>query len=208
MITKSEYLQDRQNISDFLRQHTQFIVDPIVAVMAELGIRPNMLTYFGLLVHIPVAFFLAQGQWTIAALLALFGFVDAFDGSLARKLGIAEQNKFGAFLDSTTDRIAEILLYGGFITYFSYQADALYATITAIALGGSLMVSYTRARAEALGLHCEVGIFSRIVRYGIFFFLTLVGLPEIALIILAVGTWITTGQRIHHVWHQASDAAE
>ena len=205
MATKSEYLQDRQTISDFLRQRTQFIVDPIVAVLAEMGIRPNTLTLFGLLIHIPVAYFLSQGQWTTAALIALLGFVDAFDGTLARKLGLAQQNKFGAFLDSTTDRIAEILLFGGFIAYYALQSDVLYAAIAAIALGGSLMVSYTRARAEGLGLSCSIGIFSRIVRYGVFFFLTITGLPEIALIILAVGTWITTGQRIHHVWHQASE---
>ncbi len=202
MATKSERIQERRDISNYLRDKAQFIIVPSVAVMAKVGIRPNHLTFFGLLIHLPVCYLLAQGRWTLASLIALLGFVDAFDGSLARKLGIDKQNKFGAFLDSTVDRISEVLLFSGFIFYYAASANTLYAVIAGIALGGSLLVSYTRARAESLGLHGEVGIFSRIVRYGLFFFPTVVGFPEIALIILAVGTWITTGQRIHHVWHQ------
>lgn len=205
MSTKSEQAQDQRDISGVLRERAQFIIEPSVGVMAKIGIRPNYLTLFGLLIHIPVCYFLAQGRWTLAALIALLGFVDAFDGSLARKLGLAEQNKYGAFLDSTVDRISEILLYSGFIIFYATQGNALYALFAGVALGGSLMVSYTRSRAEALGLHGEAGIFSRIVRYGAFFFPTVLGFPEIALIVLAVGTWITTGQRMHHVWHQTWD---
>ena len=201
MATRTKRARERQTVSDFLRANAQFIIQPGAALLARLGVKPNMLTLFGLLIHIPVSILLAQGQWTPAALIALLGFADAFDGALARRLGIAGSSRFGAFLDSTVDRISEILLFSGFIFYYSSQADTLYAVIASIALGGSLMVSYTRARAEGLGIGCEVGIFSRIVRYGIFFFLTVVGLPEISLIILAAGTWITTGQRIHHVHH-------
>ena len=202
MSTKSSHLQKPPNITDFLRENTRFIVLPTVRFLARIGVKPNMLTMFGLLIHLPVMLLLARGSWTVAALIALLGFADAFDGALARELGIAQQSRRGAFLDSTVDRIAEIMLFSGFIYYYASTINPLYAVIATLALGGSLMVSYTRARAEGLGLHCEVGIFSRIVRYGVFFFLTVFGFPEIALIILAVGTWITTGQRIHHVWHQ------
>ena len=204
MATTTERVEDPKNISDLLRKNTQFIIQPGAALMARVGIKPNTLTLFGLLIHLPVALLLAQGRWTPAAFIALLGFVDAFDGALARRLGLAGENKFGAFFDSTIDRISEILLFGGFVYYYASQSDPFFATISLIALGGSLMVSYTRARAEGLGIYCEVGIFSRIVRYGIFFFITVIGYPEISLIILAAGTWITTGQRMHHVHHAAA----
>ena len=204
MATTTERVEDPKNVSDFLRKNTQFIIQPGAALMARAGIKPNTLTLFGLLIHIPVALLLAQGRWTLAALIALLGFVDAFDGALARRLGLASKNKFGAFLDSTVDRISEILLFGGFVYYFASQEDAFFAFVALLALGGSLMVSYTRARAEGLGIPCEVGIFSRIVRYGIFFFITVFGYPEISLLILATGTWITTGQRMHHVHHASA----
>lgn len=200
---QSELLTERKTLSDHLRVRTLFIVDPLVALLARLGVTPNMLTVFGLLVHLPVAYLLAIGRWQAAALVALLGLADALDGALARRLASAPTPGFGAFLDSTSDRVAEIVLFGGFVYYFAARADALFALLALAALGGSLMVSYTRARAEALGYPCKGGLFSRIERYFTFFVFCLLGLPQVAVAVLAAGTWITAAQRIAAVWQQA-----
>ena len=120
------------------------------------------------------------------------------------------QGNFGAFLDSTSDRIAEIILYSGYISWFSQQEDWLVAVAAYAAATGSLMVSYTRARAEALDYNCKVGIFSRVERYVVIVASLVLSalIPQLAaagVYILAVGTWITVGQRVVHVWKQAKE---
>jgi CDP-diacylglycerol--glycerol-3-phosphate 3-phosphatidyltransferase len=89
--------------------------------------------------------------------------LDAIDGGVARRLG--RQSAFGAFFDSTLDRFAEGALLAGLGYYFAVRGDALSVVVAFIALIGSFMVSYTRARAEGLGLECKVGLFSRFGRF-------------------------------------------
>jgi CDP-diacylglycerol--glycerol-3-phosphate 3-phosphatidyltransferase len=133
----------------------------------------------------------------------LIGPLDAFDGALARKLG-RKQGGFGAFLDSTLDRLAEIILFGGFILYYVGQGELLYLSLSYVAITGSVMVSYARARAEGLGFDCKVGIASRVERYGVLVLFLLLDMPHVALIILAIATYITVAQRMYHVWRQSS----
>lgn len=200
-MTQSNSLPERKTLTDHLRANTRFIVDPVVDLLARIGVTPNTLTLFGLLIHLPVAWLLAIGAWRWAALVVLLGLSDAFDGALARKLN-TPAGGFGAFLDSTSDRIAEIILFGGFVYYFATHAQPLYALAALAALGGSLMVSYTRARAEALGYSAKVGFLSRIERYFVFLVCCLLNLPHVAVSILAFGTWFTVGQRFYAVWRQ------
>ena len=189
-------------LTDFLRAKTAFIIDPIVAFMARYRFSPDTLTVVGMLFHFFFAWLIANGQMQWAAV-AMFFLVplDALDGALARKLG-REQGGFGAFLDSTLDRLAEIILFGGFIFYYVRQGNEMMLAVAYIAITGSIMVSYTRARAEALGLNAKIGLLSRVERYTVMMLFLVLKLPHVALIILAVLTYFTAFQRMFHVWKQ------
>ncbi|MCA9997854.1 MAG: CDP-alcohol phosphatidyltransferase family protein [Anaerolineales bacterium] len=190
-------------LTDILRAKTHFIIDPIVTFLARYRLSPDILTIAGVLAHFFFAWLVTKGQMQWAAVAIFFiAPLDAFDGALARKLG-RKQHGFGAFLDSTLDRLAEIVLFGGFIIYYVWQGNTMMLGVSYLAITGSIMVSYARARAEALGFSCKVGLLSRVERYAVMTFFLVVNLPHIALIILAVFTYITLGQRMYHVWQQA-----
>jgi CDP-diacylglycerol--glycerol-3-phosphate 3-phosphatidyltransferase len=205
-VNSSATPQEKKTLTDRLRTRTVSIIDPVVTFLARIGVSPDWLTILGMLLHILFAWLIAIGQLFWAGF-AVFIFVplDALDGSLARKIG--RSGNFGAFLDSTSDRTAEIILYFGFMVYFWQQDNIWLIVATYIAVSGSIMVSYTRSRAEALGLECKVGFFTRVERYVIIVIaLILSGIwpvaAEIGIVILAVGTWFTVIQRAHHVWKQ------
>lgn len=195
---------ERRTLTDILRVRAAFIIDPIVTILARNGISPNTLTITGMLAHFLLAWLVARGEMQWAAVAIFFiAPLDALDGALARKRGV-QTGQFGAFLDSTLDRLAEIVLFGGFLFYYVQQANTLMVATAYIAITGSLMVSYARARAEALNYTCKVGILSRVERYTILTLFLLLNLPEIGLITIAVFTYITVAQRIFHVWQQAA----
>lgn len=199
-------VKERKTLTDFMRANTRFIIDPIVDYLARYRFSPDALTVVGMLSHFLFAWLIAADHMTWAAVTMFFITpLDAFDGALARKLG-RKQGGFGAFLDSTLDRLAEIILFGGFILFYMRQENALMLGVAYLAITGSIMVSYARARAEALGYSCKVGIASRVERYFVLISLLFFNLPDIALIILAVATYITLGQRMYHVWRQAYPA--
>ena len=196
-----------KTLTDHLRARTASIIDPIVTFLARIGVSPDLLTIMGMLLHFLFAWLIATGEFGWAGI-AIFVFVplDALDGSLARKIG-RQQGNFGAFLDSTSDRIAEIILYSGYLSYF-YQNDEVWMSIaTYAAVTGSIMVSYTRSRAEALGLSCKVGLLTRVERYVVIVASLLLsvfwsGFVNLGIAVLAIGTWFTVGQRVYHVWRQ------
>ncbi len=201
-------IKERKTLTDYMRANTKFIIDPIVTHLARYRFSPDALTVTGMLAHFLFAWLIAQGHMTWAGVTMFFiAPLDAFDGALARKLG-RKQGGFGAFLDSTLDRLAEIILFGGFILFYMNQENALMLGVAYLAITGSIMVSYARARAEALGYDCKVGIASRVERYFVLISLLFLNLPQIALIILAVATYITLGQRMYHVWQQAYQSPE
>lgn len=196
-------------LTDRLRKLAAGLLDPVVSFLARIGVSPNLLTVLGMLLHFLFAWLIATGEFLWAGILVFF-FVpmDALDGALARKIG--RKGNFGAFLDSTSDRIAEIILYSGYISWFTQQEDFLAVTAAYAAVAGSLMVSYTRARAEALNYNCKIGIFSRVERYVVIVASLVLStiwppLTAIGLYILAIGTWFTVAQRVYHVWKQARD---
>jgi CDP-diacylglycerol--glycerol-3-phosphate 3-phosphatidyltransferase len=126
---------------------------------------------------------------------------DAFDGSMARLSGSV--SKFGAFLDSTLDRYAELFILGGLLYYFMDRQLMLAALLTFAAAGGSLMVSYTRARAQSLGYEAKIGILSRVERFLVLIPCLLFHVPLAAIVILAVFTNITAVQRMLHVYRSS-----
>jgi len=197
---------EKKTLTDQLRVRTASIIDPIVTFLARIGVSPDLLTILGMLLHFFFAWLIATGEFFWAGI-AVFIFVplDALDGSLARKIG--RKGNFGAFLDSTSDRIAEIILYSGYLSYFYQNEDVWMSVATYAAVTGSIMVSYTRSRAEALGLSCKVGLLTRVERYVVIVASLLlsvfwIGFVNIGIAVLAIGTWFTVGQRVYHVWQQ------
>lgn len=193
----------KATFTDMLRLYAAVIINPIVTWLARYRFSPDTLTVLGMASHILFAWLIASGnmRWAGLAILVISP-LDALDGALARQLG-RKQSGFGAFLDSTLDRLAEIFLFAGFLYYFIHQNDQWMVATAYAALTGSLMVSYVRARAEALGYQCKVGILSRVERYIVMIVTLLLNRPEWGLIILAIFTYLTLGQRMIHVWRQA-----
>jgi CDP-diacylglycerol---glycerol-3-phosphate 3-phosphatidyltransferase len=182
-----------------------------VGVFRDSAITPNMLTLFGLLITGVGALLVAMGDLLIGGVvLAFAGLFDIFDGALARASG--KVYRYGAFLDSTVDRYSEGVVYLGILIYFLDQHDGLRPIIVLIALAGSYLVSYVRARAQSLGFTCDVGILARPERVVIIvagLLLEALGLRiggwtplTVALVILAVGTNFTAVQRVWVVWQQ------
>jgi CDP-diacylglycerol--glycerol-3-phosphate 3-phosphatidyltransferase len=180
------------------------ILDPVAGLILRLGFGPDALTLTGLILSLFAATSAAQGHMLSAALLLFFGgLCDILDGSMARRSGRATLR--GAFLDSTLDRLAEIAVFAGLVVY--YRAHLSLQLITLLALTGSLMTSYARARAEGLGVDCKVGLLERPERLALLILGLLlaplriegVGALEVVLTVLAVLTYLTTLQRILHV---------
>jgi len=143
-----------------------------------------------------VAYVLALGHQRVAGLLLIpVALFDALDGALARLTDKA--TPFGAFFDSTLDRIAEIALYLGLL--YLYRGLTLESVLVYLTITGSLMVSYTRARAEGLGVQCKVGLFTRLERLVVLVVGLLLEQTLLALIVLAIFSNLTVLQRVWHV---------
>lgn len=187
------------------------IADMIVGPLARTSITPNMLTVVGLMLSALTALILAQGWFLVGGLLLLVsGVFDMFDGALARVQN--SRSTFGAFFDSTLDRLAEAGVGLGVAWYYLAQIAVVppaqrtgfevNAMLVFVMIVGSLMISYTRARAEGLGLECKIGLVARPERVVILALGLLFGhtTTVLALVLLAVSTLGTTLQRIYHVW--------
>lgn len=193
---------EKPTLTDRLRVHTAGIIDPVVTFLAKYHVSPDLLTVTGMLAHFGLAYLVAIGEFRWAGLaMILLAPLDALDGSLARKMG-RKQGGFGAFLDSTLDRLAEIVLFGGFIYYYLQDGDSVMLGLSYLAITGSLMVSYSRGKAESLGMSAKVGIASRVERYVAMIVFLIAGHPSVLVVLLAVTTYVTVGQRIYHVWYQ------
>ena len=175
-------------------------VQPLAVALARAGIQANWLTYAGFLLNVGVAVLVAQGWLSLGGLLFLLvNGLDFLDGAVARAAGTA--GRYGAFLDSVLDRYSEAVVFVGLLLWFSREDDLPALAATALALVGSFMVSYCRARAEGLGLDCEVGLLQRPER------IVILGLGMIAheyallwvLVGLAILTNLTAAQRMWHV---------
>jgi CDP-diacylglycerol--glycerol-3-phosphate 3-phosphatidyltransferase len=131
-------------------------------------------------------------------LLLMTSSVDALDGALARVLGA--KSRFGAFLDSTLDRLSEGALLLGLLVWLLRQDLTLEVILLFFALLGSVMVSYTRARAEGVGYACKVGFLTRMERVLLLGIGLMLGWVRGLLLVLAIFTWVTVLQRIAHVY--------
>ena len=145
-----------QNLQDrFIK-----LLSPLVTLFTKWGLNPNSFTIAGVIItSIGAAAFLTGFIRLAGIFILLGGLCDTIDGLLARTTGKA--SRFGALLDSTVDRYAELIMFFGIAGYFFYLDDFTTAAGTFLALSGSFMVSYSRARAESLGYDAKVGLMQR-----------------------------------------------
>lgn len=188
-------------ISNLVKDVVRTRMDQVGRALARTGLTPDLASILGVVLNGGVAIVLASGRFGLGGLLLLAAApFDMVDGALARATG--KGSRYGAFLDSMLDRYSEVALFFGLLwhiqhdpTNASARALLIYACAT-----GSLLVSYARARAEALGFDNEVGILARperVVGLGAFL---LFGWTDVILWLLAILTYVTALQRLLHVW--------
>lgn len=176
----------------------------IVSALAQAGVTPNTVSWAGFLVAVASGVLAGYGLLVAAGAVSLLGGVmDMFDGALARMTGTS--SKFGALLDSTLDRYNEAVLLGGICVWASTQGDTTLVLLSVLALFGSLMVSYVKARAEGLGMECKEGMFTRPERVVVMGVGLLFGLHVAAVALIAVLANITALQRLAYVYQHAQD---
>jgi CDP-diacylglycerol---glycerol-3-phosphate 3-phosphatidyltransferase len=183
--------------------------------LIESRLTPNAISITGLVGNLIAAVLILEQHFVLAGVAFILGsLMDMFDGRYSRMSG--KGTPFGAFLDSTLDRIEEGVVLTAVAAYFAEQGDELAVGATVLTVVGSYMVSYTRARAEALGVECKVGVASRAVRVvilsaGLVFAAGEIvpdfDLLEPAIYALAALTIFTTFQRVFHVRRQLARAA-
>lgn len=188
----------RLTFTDILRLRFKGILDPMAAFLNRIGLYPNTVTILGLAGNTIGAFFLATGQISLGGVLVLLmGPVDALDGTMARLRG--ESSRFGAFVDSVTDRYSELVILGGLLIHFLNQGNALACALVYAAAAGSVLVSYVKARAEGLDFPVKIGILTRVERYLVLAPCLVFNQPMIALWIIAILANFTAVQRIFYV---------
>ncbi|MFC2171483.1 CDP-alcohol phosphatidyltransferase family protein [Acidobacteriota bacterium] len=172
--------------------------------LGGLGIHPNLLTTIGFLLNIVTGFLLALGKFGAAGGMMIFaGAFDVIDGAVARMTG--RQSRFGAFYDSVMDRYSDMALYVGIIVFYVRTDNMLGILLTCIALSGTIMVSYCRARAENIIPQCKVGFWERPERIVLLIIGTLSGHILSTMAILAVFTHLTVIRRILYTLNQSRE---
>lgn len=201
-MSADESVKKHDTPTGWMRRRFKGVLDTLAAALIRAGLTPNAMTLLGLALSLIGAGLLSQGLMTIGGLLILLaGPFDALDGSMARLLG--QPTQFGAFVDSVTDRWSEMLIFLGLLYYYLQRGDSLASILVFAATMGSVMVSYTKARAEALGFDCNVGVLTRMERYLVMAPALVLNLPLVALWIIAVLANVTALQRAMYVRQQA-----
>lgn len=191
----------RQMISSYVER-------PVAGALAKIGVSPNMVTMAGLVGAGISAWLISEGiLWAGGVVMLFAGILDLFDGALARSTGQA--SPFGALLDSVVDRVSEIVALLGLLIYYARGGSLEGTVLVYLAVGGSVMVSYLRARSEGLGIDCKVGIMTRPERVAALGFGLIVGYwaPVVMLVVLgaiAGLTILTTAQRLFHTGRSLS----
>lgn len=190
------------------------VVDPIAAAALRTGVSPDVVTVAGTLgvVAGALAFFPRGMFFTGTAIVFFSVLTDLLDGAMARRLG--RSSRFGAWLDSTCDRVADAAVFGGLLLWFTGDgASDVLAAVTLFCLVSGSVISYAKARAEGLGMTCDVGLAERAERLILVLLGTLlaglgldVALP-VALWLLALASAVTVVQRLVEVRRQAALSA-
>ena len=189
------------SLAEIRRGIASRITDPIVGILSRSRIKPNALTFINLALNIVAAYVIASSHFILGGVLVLAsGLFDLLDGALARLTG--QTTSFGAILDSTVDRISEAAILCGLLIWYIPKEAKIEIVLIFAVLIGSFLISYIRARAEGLGLQCQVGLFTRAERVIVLSIGLLINQVFIALCVLAVFSYITVVQRLLYLWKQ------
>lgn len=198
-------------ISDVIGAASQRVINAIVRALARSRISPNVLTFTGLLINIGCALLYGYGRFFSAGLLLIFAALfDLLDGSVARLRG--RVTRFGAFFDSVIDRYSDIVVYLGIMVFYARARSTLLVALTGLALVGSVLISYSRARAESVDIECKVGFLERPERLVLLIIgsLTMIGpadnpflykMPQVLWLLAILSHW-TVVHRIYHTWRE------
>ena len=190
-----------ENIREFFGTQLRRSFVPVISALRWLRVTPNEITVAGTVLNMAAAALVIADHLIYAGIVFLVaGCFDMLDGALAR---LAQKvTPFGAFLDSTLDRVSEGVMFGGIAYLLAVEGRSIDVGLVVLALLGSILVSYTRARAESLDVECKVGLMSRperiiLIAIGLFFDV----LPYVVYIMLAL-TVFTVVQRVVHTYRQ------
>ncbi|MBQ9009262.1 MAG: CDP-alcohol phosphatidyltransferase family protein [Clostridia bacterium] len=180
-----------------VRKTFKSVSDGCARFLLNMGLTANMVTIIGCVGHLIPLGLVYKGHFVVAALLlTFFSLLDWIDGAMARMATGGKGTEFGAVLDSTTDRYAEFLILGGILLYYATRGSMLWVTVSIVAMMGSFIVPYTRAKGEIYGLNMKLGIMSRMERYIALIFSLLIGYPYLSVALIAVFANITVIQRL------------
>ncbi len=190
-----------------IRERWDRVMRPVGRALGGIGLSANAMTVAGLGIQAGVAVLILQGRLLLAGLIGIVAALsDGFDGAIAKAKGTT--SRFGALLDSTTDRLGEAFIYAAIAWLYGVSPDIAERDVpwvAAVAVGaliGSFLVSYVRARAEALDLECKVGIAERAERMILIIAGLILDLVPWMLSILTLAAWVTVMQRLVHVARQ------
>jgi len=181
------------------------VADPVARALVSLRLRPNQLSFLGLVGSMCAAAAFAADQRRLGGLcLVLAGALDILDGALARVSG--QVSPFGAFLDSVLDRYSDLLVLSGLVFLFARLGRPEVVAAVLLALIGTVMVSYTRARAESIDVECRVGFMERGERMLVLILGAFLDLLIPAIWVVALGANATAVHRIAHTWRASRGA--
>ncbi len=190
------------------------LFSPVAGGLLKIGVTPDMVTWVGTIgVCVGALWLFPQGEFFWGTLfITAFVFSDIIDGTMARKLG--RSSKYGAFLDSTLDRVGDAAVFAGIALWYAWEGDSkLYLCLALACLVLGSLTSYARARAESLGMEAKGGIAERsdrlvaiLVMTGLSGLFDLPILQQLTLWALAVASLVTVGQRMAMVKRQSSAA--
>ena len=177
------------------------IIDGIVSALALSKVHPNVLTFIGLLINIWAAFLFAAGRFTSGGVVVIgAGLFDMVDGRVARSTN--QVTKFGGFFDSVLDRYSDLGVLIGLLVYYASINRYFYVVLTAIVMTGSVMISYTRARAENTIPRCKVGFLERPERVVLVIIGALFNCMAQVLWVMAVLSNTTVFSRMLYTWQE------
>jgi CDP-diacylglycerol--glycerol-3-phosphate 3-phosphatidyltransferase len=183
----------------------KYVTQPVIKLLARTPVTPNTITWLGFWITVGAAALIVTGHLFAAGFVVLIaGFFDMMDGALARTTN--QVTRFGGILDSTLDRLSEAVLLLGLLAIYARGQQVAESLLIGIALLGSLLVSYIKARTEVLGIECNVGLFTRPERVIILALGLLLSRFDYALVtalaVITFFSFFTAGQRLLHAWRQ------
>ncbi len=191
----------KRNFTENMRFWFRGILDPLANLLNQIGLTPTAITLTGVGGNVVGAILIANGQMLWGGILVLLmGPLDALDGTMARLRG--EASNWGAFVDSVSDRYSELLILGGLLYYYADQLNMLGVMLVFAAAAGSVLVSYTKARADALKFDANIGLLTRMERYMILAPGLVLGYfyPMILLIAVAIIALLANITALQRIW--------